>query len=580
MVANILNSFSGKRLIVLVLAFVILFVFIFFQRADLSDSDIKVSIVGPDSFRAETAVEFEVKVKNDSSFDLEDVVFFVKIPEFIVFSDSRNGAKRVSEKSIEVGSVGSGEEIIKKIELLSLEAGVSGVVNARAEYAPSNLQGRFERRASRDITVSSLPLTVIFDVPEKAVDGQKIEGAAHFVRNEKIESLPIFAKLVAPPGFDFIEREPIPYKENLWKFDEIESGKSYEIKFNGIVRGGGDETKEFELLFGHIRDDGSFAAQYRAVASVGISSSPMDFEIKAEGEEGEDERVASGGEEITFSIKYGNKSGVDIEDLKITARFEGDIFDLDAINAGSGFFNRNTRTIIWDENFLDSLSRLRKNDTGEVTFKLTLKDSFIPKNYKDKNIQGVVNASIESLNAPLALRGLSVRAEDAAVIKISTSLGLFTRGYYYEGPFSNSGPMPPKVGEKTTYTILWQITNTTNDIRETVVEAPLPGNIDFEGVVYPASSGFRYNESSHSVRWDLGVLSSGVGSIFSVETIAFKVSVTPDESMRGNAFTLIEQSKISGTDTFTGEFMEDFAPPVSSSLPDDIGVGQGDGVVR
>lgn len=576
-IVDFLNNFSGKKLIIAALGFAALFTFVFFQRADLSDKEIGIVISGPDSFRAETQVDFEIKIRNNSGSDLENAAIFVNIPDFLSFPDLREEDRRVPEKRIEAGLIERGSEVVKKIQVLSGEAGLNGTINARVEYALSSLQGRFERMASREVAVTSLPLTVIFDVPEKAVDGQKIEGAAHFVRNDAIELLPLFAKLVTPLGFDLLDREPRPYKENLWKFDEIDSGKSYGIEFSGVVRGKEGEAKEFELLFGYVREDGSFAAQYRAVSSANISSSPMSFDIKAQDK---DEYISSGADVLNFSVEYKNKSGVDIEDVRISVQFSGAIFDLDSVNSGSGFFNRNTRTIIWDKNFLDNLSRLKKDDSGSVTFKIALQDDIAPKNYQDKNIKGTVSASIESLNAPLALRGLSVRASDNIDIKIRSSLNLFQRAYYYEGPFSNSGPIPPRVGEKTTYTILWQVTNTTNDIREAVVEAPLPENIDFEGVVYPVSGGFKYNEDTHSVRWNVGVLSSGTGSIFPVETIAFKVAVTPDEIMRGNTFLLVEQSKISGTDTFTEEFLEDFAPSVSSSLPDDIGVGQGDGIVR
>ena len=577
MVAKFLNKISRKKLLFLVVVFFILLVYTFFQRADLSDSDIELSLEGPDTFNAEVRTEFEIKMKNESSFELQDVVFFVNLPEFLSFSGLNGDDRRVSEQKIDVGNIEKGSEVSKKFELVSVETGATGSIKVRAEYAPKNLQGRFERSASHEVLISPLPLTVIFDVPDRVVNGQKITGTAHFVQNGNIDILPLFAKLIVPSSFSLEDSEPKPYKENIWKFDDLESDKSYEIEFRGVMRGEENEIKEFILMFGYIKEDGSFASQYKTTGSVNISSSPMGFEIKADGK---DEYIASGGEEINFSVKYENKSGVDIEDVRITVQLSGSVFDLDKLNTGSGFFNRNTRTIMWDKNFLDSLARLKKDDSGEVTFSVALKDNITPKNYRDKNIIGTASAVIESLNIPLALRGLSVRAEDEVDVKIRSSLNLFSRAYYYEGPFSNSGPIPPRVGEKTTYTILWQITNTVNDIRDARIEAPLPQYVDFEGGVYPPSSGFEYNENTHSVSWDIGMLSSGVGSVFPVETIAFTVSVTPTDNMRGSTFDLVEQSKISGTDTFTEEFLEDFAPKVSSSLPDDIGVGQGDGVVR
>jgi len=189
-------------------------------------------------------------------------------------------------------------------------------------------------------------------------------------------------------------------------------------------------------------------------------------------------------------------------------------------------------------------------------------------------------AVIDSGKTPLALQGLSLRAENLFSIKIRTSLGLSQRAQYYEGPFSNSGPIPPKVNEKTTYTIVWQATNTLNDLADARIEAPLPRHVAFEEKWYPSSNKLLYNSETHSVSWDIGALSAGAGSISPVETVAFQVSLTPTEEMRGKTVELVEAAKISGQDEFVDEFVEAFAPALDTTLPNDVGIREGDGVVE
>jgi len=559
---------------VLFLAFlsIALFAFVFFQRSSLSNSDIALSIEGPQEFKAQEAVEFEIVFENRSRAEIHGAALFVAIPEFLSFDDLDT-----VEQKIDLGVVMPHSKTSRKISLFSKETQKEGTIKVRAEYSPGGIEGKFEKAVEYEVSVSSLPLTVIFDIPQKAVNGQRIHGAFHFVSDRGVESLPLFAKIILPSGFALEDSEPIPYEDTIWRFDKIEPETSYQVEFEGVIRGEESEEKNFQLLFGHMKEDGSFAEQYITSRIISISSAPIEFTQMINGEE---QYIASPGDDLNFSIRYANKSGVDIEDITVTVQLTGDIFDLGKLNAGLGYFNKNTRTIVWNKNFLQKLARLNEEDGGEINFSVPIKKDITPKNYKDKNIYGVSHALIESSKVPLALKGLSLRAEDEAKIKIRTQLALFQRAYYYEGPFSNSGPIPPRVGEKTIYTILWQITNTLNDANGVKLEAPLPRHVVFEGEVYPLRDNFKYNKDTHSVSWDIGALSSGIGNIFPVETIAFQVSVTPQDNMRGKTFELIEQSKISGTDTFTEEFLEKFASSVDSSLPDDIGIREGDGVVQ
>lgn len=568
-----LKAISWWQGILLILAaFFAVFAFIFFQRAGVSSSDIEISIQGPDTFRAQESTEFKVTFANGSESDLQDVAIFVTLPDFLAFEDSDS-----PERKIELIPVASGGEVVNSFTIFSKESDRGGVIRVRAEYLLKNLQGKFESVSEKHISVSSLPLTVIFDIPQKVVNGQRISGSFHFVASKEIETLPLYAMIDLPDGFTLEDAEPIPFEDTVWRFNEVEPDKSYQVQFEGVMRGSEEDEKIFKLMFGDIKDDGTFRAQYTNERTISISSATLEFSQKVNGKE---EYIASPGEELAFSIVYANKSGVNIEDITITAQLTGDAFDFDTLDAGLGYFNKNTRTIIWDKNFMQKLTKLDNEEGGEIKFSISLAQDLTPKNHKDKDIFGTSYAVIESSKIPLALKGLSLRAEDTAEFKVRTSLDLFTRAYYYEGPFSNSGPIPPKVAEKTTYTILWQVTNTFNDTESVKVAAPLGKGVIFEDNIYPNNNNLAYGSSTHSVTWDIGALSSGVGSIFPVETVAFQVSVTPDEDMRDQTFDLIETSKISALDSFTEEFLEAFADPVDSSLPDDIGISPGDGIVQ
>lgn len=588
-IAKFQKKITWWRLILtLVVLAVIIYGYLFWARSNFSASAVTVSIEAPETFKAQEKVELQIKLKNNSKFELHNVAVYVTLPEFLSFEGESGG-----EKKVEFENLAKKKESVKIITVFANETQKEGLIKARAEYTPKNLNGAFESVGSKQISVASLPLTVIFDIPQKAVNGQQLRGSFHFVAEHELESLPLAARIILPEDFSLGDAEPKPKDTTTWIFEKIEPKETYEVDFEGIIKGHESETKKFSLLFGSINNENVFSEQYRVFREVQISSAPLEFLQTVNGsalrqgsgqagspQDGKSEYASLPGEKLNFRIDYKNKSGVDIEDATLTAQFSGDYFDFNSLNTGSGYFNSGTKTIVWNKDFMPELSALEKDESGSVEFFISLKDNIIPKTYRDKNISLKSTAIIDSSKTPLALRGLSLRAESTAQIKLRTSLELESRAHYYEGPFSNSGPIPPRVGEKTTYTISWQIKNSFNEMSDVRIEVPLSRDVVFEEKTYPFANKLSYDSQAHSVVWDIGGLSWGLGYIFPVESVAFQVSLTPTDEMRGKTVELADRAKVSGTDTFTDEFIEFFVPVLDTTLPTDVGIRDGDGVVQ
>lgn len=562
-----------QAILIVFLGSFVYFSYLFVTRSSFSASDITISLEGPASFKAQEQVAFEVKLQNQSDFTLREGVLLVILPEFMAF-EGESGR----EKRIEFDAVAPYGGISETIHVFAKETQRQGAIKARVEYMPENLSGTFEREAVMDVSVSSLPLTVIFDIPQKAVNGQRVLGSFHFVAEKEMESLPLVAKLVLPEGVTLLDADPAkePDEDATWKFDAVEVQKSYRVDFEGKIEGFEGETKEVDLVFGGENEEGRFIGQYTVSRAVRISLAPLDFSQRINGET---KNTGSAGERLDFSVHYNNKSGADIEDISIMAELLGDVFDLATVNPGVGYFNKRTNTIIWNKNFSPAFARLKDGEGGVAHFSVVLKED-LKRQGNNGAIYGISKATIEVGKVPLALQGLSLRAEHEAKVLLRTSLALAARGYYYQGPFSNSGPVPPKVGEKTTYTLVWEASNSINEADEVKIEALLPAGVMFENNVYPAGSNFTYDSTKHAGTWDVGALAAGVGGTLPKETVAFQVSLTPTEEMRGKVITLIEESGMSGTDSLTGDLLETFAGAVDTRLDGDAGVREGDGVVQ
>src|SRR6185436_759639 len=87
-----------------------------------------------------------------------------------------------------------------------------------------------------------------------------------------------------------------------------------------------------------------------------------------------------------------------------------------------------------------------------------------------------VTASVSGI--PLGSGASGALASTAqASVRVASEATLAARSVYSRGPFKNTGPIPPKVGSPTTYTVYFDLGNTENDIADGKVTAKLGPNV-------------------------------------------------------------------------------------------------------
>lgn len=194
-------------------------------------------------------------------------------------------------------------------------------------------------------------------------------------------------------------------------------------------------------------------------------------------------------------------------------------------------------------------------------------------NYNDKNFQAKIISEIGTLTVPakFAVKELKISRELAC--KVNSQLSVKSKVYYYEpapGIF-NTGPLPPKVNELTTYTVHWQITNGSNDLENVRVAAVLPQGISWSNyyINKVSNSQVYYNERTKEVIWEIQKVPAGVGSVLSVYELIFQIGLRPSINQIGESPVLINESLAEGKDTFTQLILKDFALSVSTMIPDD-----------
>ena len=140
--------------------------------------------------------------------------------------------------------------------------------------------------------------------------------------------------------------------------------------------------------------------------------------------------------------------------------------------------------------------------------------------------------------------------------------------------------MPPKVGQETTYTVVWVVKNTSNDVKNAIVKATLPVYVKWLGVTEPASDDVTFKESSRELTWNIGNIPAGTG-IFSLppRQLSFQLSLTPSLSQLGGVVPLASAPDLSAEDTFTGTTVSASGETVNTAVKADPSAEQISGSV-
>jgi len=223
-------------------------------------------------------------------------------------------------------------------------------------------------------------------------------------------------------------------------------------------------------------------------------------------------------------------------------KLEGDAYDTAKINLSGGSLNDSTKTITFTASDVPNLVALSPRQTGTIRFAIPLKT-----NIGSGSVRAIARLSTQTV--PQGFDGSEVSAVDAVVTKIG-SQPTISQSALYDGGLG-SGQLPLKVGQDTTLTIRWEVTNPGNNIAGTTVSAVLPSGATWSDASYTGQGSLSYENASRRVVWQVGTISFGTGIGTARLEASFKVIVTPSISQVGQFVQLVGTATLSGTDSYT-----------------------------
>ncbi|MCA9353628.1 hypothetical protein KC842_02035 [Candidatus Nomurabacteria bacterium] len=558
-------------LVVAILIFIYTF---FFGNAAVSNEKVEINITGSTYTNGGETLPITIEVINRNPTPLELVDLILSYPK-----GSVDSGDLVRERET-LGDIKSGQSVsIDKEVVLFGEIGSARNITATLEYRLADSNAVFVKEAVFPVIINSAPIDLVATGPENVVSGEKFIFDV-ILKSESEEVLKNAMVVVEYPfGFSLEESTPeANFRNNVFLLGDIPPGTEKKISITGKIEGSESESRGFRIYAGEQdpRNDTEIAVSYSSfLYAVDLVNPFVDASIIYGGQE-KDTYTVSPNETLFLQLKWTNNSPVAVTDASITVSLGGNALDKTSIKANSGFYNSNTNSITWSKDTLSELGFLEPGESGSTTFSL----KSIPLSQTAlEDPQITLNTSVKGNQLSIGESGQTIDSVSSVVFKLTSEFQVSGTSLYTDSPISNQGPVPPVVGEQTTYTVRWSVSNSSNPLESAVARTFLPSNVTWEGVVYPNGEDITYNEANREVVWNIGDVQPNTGFGGTSKDGYFKVSVIPSSSQVGSFIYLTDKTSYSGYDTYSGASISKTWPEVTTKLVSDSLYGSGSGNV-
>jgi len=545
--------------------------YIFFVKGNtVSNDNINISVLS-NAFTAggeEYPLLLEVENRNNSPLQLADLVIeYPKSGEVNLSQDNEH--IRISLGTIPAGGIKN--ENIKMV--LFGEQGSMRPIKISLEYRVEGSNAIFVKEKLFEVSINSTPINISIDAPVEANSNQDINFNIKTTLNSTKSISKMLLKVDYPIGFQFIKATPVPSSNNnIWDLGDLDSGAERSISILGkmidVVDG---EEKVFRVWSGSqsSTDKSQIGIIFNSLEHIVlIKKASIEAKLTVNGVS-EREYAIDTKTAIQGQIQWINNLETKINNLEIHAKISGNAVNRKTISAGQGFYDSSRDLIIWDKNSQSKFIEVNPGDSGSVSF------SFSPLSLFSA-LGGIISSPL--INIDISITGQQAQSggvvtelsnSESKTIKIISDVGLSAKALYYSGPFTNSGPIPPKVEQKTTYTVVWSLSNTANNISKAEIRSTLPSFVKFVGPFSPATEDLVYNASTKEIIWNIGRIPKGTGITETERKVSFQIEFLPSLSQVGKTPTIINEAFLTGHDDFANVDIRVNKPSLDTRLIND-----------
>jgi len=512
-----------------------------------NDTDPTLVFNGPEEVLIGMPFDLEVGVGNQSDQILQDAKVSLALPKGMVFV-GQAAEENLSSRNLGNLGVGSLSGETFKLMIAGGEANDIKDIKAYVDYSLEFLGSRFKKEERRKVKIIGPAVKLMALAPDKIASGATIQLKISYENISDEEVGDLFLELDYPSAFQYEKATLAPDEnENRWRLGGLHPGSENDLTIIGRLVGLENSVHSFKARLG-LEWNGKTYILDEQIINTAVKTAPLSLSILANGVS---EYTAALGELVNYSINYQYLNGPP-DSATITVELEGKMF-------------KENKTLTW------RLKDLKKE--GSVKFSARVKDEYPIRRLGDRNF----------------VLKTKVRFDDGESVAIAESenkvvgqLDLVATGFFRDAASGvlNQGSFPPTIGEETEYTIHWTLINYSNDVRDVKVRAKLPNYVKFIDAV-KSNGNSRPIFANEKVIWEIDRVAATRGVIGTPLEAVFQISAKPPaDAVTGLYLSLVNEATVSAIDEFTGFPLAASVPTVTTRLPDDKTISEGEGKVR
>lgn len=528
------------------------------QQVD--QSDIGVQVAAPERFTAGGVLTYTVTVTNNSRVEwgTVDVAFTLPIG-FSYQSSIPQGQASEENVTVSLSGLASGasENFTVSGRLIG-EEGSTALARAEVSISPKKFpKEKIIQSQTAKTLISAIPLEVSVEAAKSAAAGERIAAIIH-VRN--LSDTPIegaVLKLSPAAGMQLAIEDTgfsadFSVIDSFWRLPTIQPLDEV-VRYSVLyVSGNSGDQRQLSILVNQDQKNQTFTL--REIAHViSVTSSQLTVQQMFNNDTTGKFTVFAG-QRIDGVITYKNTGATGLTDAIVKVKFEGTGLDASTIKLNSGAYDPITNTITWTAASVPGLKNILPGTEGKIAYSFNiLPYAKFPLAPNGKNQQLIATASLDSPDLPKPTGQTRQVISDRFFLPVTTSFLLGIDAFYDDGRLgiTSSGPIPPKVGEQTTYTVRTRMGSSLNDIENAKVVIVLPDGVSYTNQMYKTIGDVDYNSRTNTLVWSMPLLEGLVGRAVPLHELNIQVAITPGANVKGKTVQFVQSINATGTDSFT-----------------------------
>ncbi|CAN5680212.1 hypothetical protein BH11PAT2_BH11PAT2_07730 [soil metagenome] len=547
---------------------------VIYGSRSISSDRVVITITTPTpTIASGDTVPIVVTVHNGNPTAMNGANLYVTLPPGT--RDGTDGNTELNQYSDTLGTITAGGDSTRTVQakLFGTEHQVL-TIPVRVEYHVDGSSALYVANQQYEVTVSTSPISVQVQTLSESASGQPITLSVLVRSNaaSPLTDLSVVAQL--PFGFSLTSSTPKPVQGTYFTIGDLAPGEEKVIKLTGVLTGESADQRVFRFTAGSANRDGTSTlglTYSEGDATVTLTKPFLNVSLSLNGQAA-DAVTALPGSAFTALLAWQNTLTDTLSNATIQATLSGNALDTTSIKGGTGFYRSSDSSVIFAKDTNGSLAALQGGDSGAGSFSFGVKPEAQLASVSNPSITLTVSVTgqrTQQGNVPQSLTSTLTRT-----VKIQTNVALTSLLARTGGAGANTGPIPPKAGTETTYTVQLSARNSLNSVGGAKMTAVLPAYVRFvapigaSGVTQASAGGITYDDTSRTVTWNVGDVNPRATA-----TANFQIAFLPSTSQNGTSPVVLGTQTFTGVDRYTQSQVTSTAPAITTQLSTDAASG-------